>query len=124
MSRIRQESSSRSQVTRQIIAMIRDSGAAAGDLVYVRASRELPIPGARLVTDPDLLKLKAEALECDSPLIATGPATDEHFADIVIDADRDHPVVIKRRQSRRGSAPWRSGITPDAPISSPDPGLA
>jgi hypothetical protein len=110
-------------VTRQIIAMIRDSGASAGDLVYVRASRELPIPGARLVTDPDLLRLKAEALECDSPLIATGPPTDEHFADIVIDADRDQPIVIKRRSAGRGSGGWRPGITGDAQIPSPDPGI-
>jgi hypothetical protein len=75
--------------------VIRESGAVAGQLVYVRSSRGVLIEGARLTTSPDLLHLKADAIQSDEPLVAVGPATDESYADFVIDADLDEPVIVK-----------------------------
>jgi len=85
-------------VPKDILTVIRNSGARKGDLIYVRlSSGGVSIEGARLTTAPDLLGLKLEALERDEPLVAMGPETNEAFADFVIDAETEEPVVIKSR---------------------------
>lgn len=86
-------------VTKELMAILTSSGAQRGDLVYVRSSRGVALPGARLTTAPDLLGLKLEALRADEPLVATGPPTDERFADIVIDGDSAQPRVVKAREN-------------------------
>lgn len=88
--------------------LIRESGAVAGDLVYIRSSTGLLIDDSRLTTSPDLLHLKADALNAEEPLIAVGPATDESFADFVIDADGDEPAIVKSR-TRDGQTEVTSG---------------
>lgn len=82
-------------MAKTISALILESGASGGDLVYVRSTRGLLVPGARLTTAPDLLGLKAEAIGLAEPLIASGPAIDETFADVVIDADATEPAIVK-----------------------------
>ena len=82
---------------KSVLALILESGASRGDLVYVRTSRGVPISGARLSTAPDLLGLKADAIGMLEPLIAAGPAVDETFADVVIDADAIEPAIVKRK---------------------------
>lgn len=82
---------------KDVVTVIRESGAGAGDLIYVRSSKGISIVGARLSTSPDLLHLKSEALGSDEPLVAVGPATDETFADVVIDADQAEPAIVKAK---------------------------
>lgn len=90
-------------VLKDIIAIIAESGAGQGDLIYVRSAGGAAIPGAYLTTAPDLLGLKVEAMKSDRPLVATGPATNEEFADIVIDADTDTPRLVKHRANGKGN---------------------
>lgn len=60
-------------MTRDLVALIAESGAAGGDLVYIRSANGLISSlTARLSTAPDLLKLKVEALGMDEPLIVAG----------------------------------------------------
>jgi hypothetical protein len=82
---------------KDVVTVIRESGAGAGDLIYVRSSKGITIVGARLSTSPDLLHLKSEALRSEEPLVAVGPATDETFADVVIDADQREPAIVKSK---------------------------
>lgn len=82
---------------KSVSALILESGAAGGDLVYIRSAKGLPAPGVRLTTAPDLLGLKAEAVGLDQPLIAGGPQTDETYADVVIDADATEPAIVKAK---------------------------
>ncbi|MDQ3688956.1 MAG: hypothetical protein M3406_02775 [Chloroflexota bacterium] len=81
----------------KLIALLRHINLRRGDLVYVRSARGASIPGALLTTASDLLTLKVQAVEEAKALIATGPATDEAFADYVIDADQDEPKIVKGR---------------------------
>jgi hypothetical protein len=85
-------------VPNDIVSVIRNSGAGPGDLIYIRSAQGNVVDGARLTTSRDLLHLKAEALQLDEPLVAIGPATDETYADVVIDADLPEPTVVKSRQ--------------------------
>ena len=63
--------------------------------IYVRSSAGLPVEvRPRLSTSPDLLRLKA-GRSSHVPLIVVGPATDETFADIVIDLDGLEPTIVK-----------------------------
>jgi hypothetical protein len=94
-------------MSKTVPALILESGASGGDLVYVRSTKVAPVPGARLTTAPDLLGLKAEALGMDEPLIATGPQTDETFADVVIDADATEPSIVKAKSNGSVSAALR-----------------
>lgn len=84
-------------MAKDVITVIRESGAGAGDLIYVRSASGITILGARLSTSPDLLHLKSEALRSQEPLVAVGPATDETFADVVIDADGPEPAIVKNK---------------------------
>lgn len=84
-------------MTKGIIEIIREIGAADGDLIYVRSSSRERVPGAISTSATDLLGLKVQAVESQSFLVATGPATDESFADFVIDANGEEPKVIKGR---------------------------
>ncbi len=89
-------------MAKTVRALILESGASGGDLVYVRFASGTPFPGARLTTAPDLLRLKAEAVGMDEPLIASGPRIDETYADVVIDADVSEPAIVKGKSN--GSA--------------------
>lgn len=84
---------------KSVEALILESGASGGDLVYIRWTSGAPFPGSRLTTAPDLLRLKAEAAELSEPLVASGPQIDETFADIVIDADLAIPVIVKPKRN-------------------------
>jgi hypothetical protein len=85
-------------MVKNLMALIAESGAAGGDLVYIRSTNGLISSfQARLSTAPDLLKLKVEALGMDEPLIVAGPFTDETFADVVIDANAPEPSIIKAK---------------------------
>jgi hypothetical protein len=86
-------------MAKTVLALIVESGAAGGDLVYIRSTRGVSIPGARLTTAPDLLGLKAEAVGRSEPLIASGPRIDDAFADIVIDADTSEPTIVKAKSN-------------------------
>lgn len=87
-------------MTKDIKEIIRESGAQPGDLIYVRSSTGAGIANARLTTAPDLLGLKLEAIkDGDQPLVATGPGTDETFADVVIDATESEPVLVKNKSN-------------------------
>jgi hypothetical protein len=86
-------------MAKNVTALIIESGAAGGDLVYIRLGRGEPLPGIRLITAPDLLGLKAEAFGMDEPLIASGPTVDETFADVVIDAESSEPTIVKAKRS-------------------------
>jgi hypothetical protein len=89
-------------MAKTVSALILESGASGGDLVYVRSNRGVPVPGAQLTTAPDLLGLKAQAVGMSEPLIASGPPIDETFADVVIDADASEPAIVKAKAN--GSA--------------------
>lgn len=82
-------------MTKSVQALILESGASGGDLVFIRSTSGLSLFGIRLITAPDLLGLKAEAAGLDMPLIVSGPLTDETFADVVIDANASEPAIIK-----------------------------
>lgn len=82
-----------------VLSLILESGASGGDLVYIRSTRGLLVPGARLTTAPDLLGLKAEAVGLPEPLIASGPPIDETFADVVIDVDGGEPAIVKAKSN-------------------------
>lgn len=85
-------------MAKNLLTLITESGAAGGDLVYIRSTTGLISSlQARLSTAPDLLKLKAEALGMDEPLIVAGPLTDETFADVVIDANAPEPAIVKAK---------------------------
>jgi hypothetical protein len=84
-------------MAKTVSALILESGAARGDLVYIRIAGGSAYPGAQMSTAPDLLALKAEAIGLDEPLIASGPAVDETYADIVIDANPPEPTIVKMR---------------------------
>jgi hypothetical protein len=84
-------------MAKTVLALILESGATGGDLVYVRSTRGVAVPGARLTTAPDLLGLKAEAVGKSEPLIASGPAIDDSFADVVIDADATEPTIVRAK---------------------------
>lgn len=84
-------------MSKTLAVLILESGAGRGDLVYVRTALAKPVPGALLSTAPDLLRLKAQALEMQEPLIASGPPTDERWADIVIDGDAAEPAIIRAK---------------------------
>lgn len=71
-----------------------------GDLVYLRTRMGRHFEGVRLTTAPDLLGLKVAAQKLSDALVATGPETDERFADIVIGLDSARPYVAR---DRRGS---------------------
>jgi hypothetical protein len=86
-------------MAKTVPALVLESGASAGDLVYIRSTKRAPVPGARLTTAPDLLGLKAEAVGLDEPLIASGPQTDETYADVVIDADATEPTIVKAKSN-------------------------
>lgn len=88
---------------KDIVSMIRSSGAGPGDLIYVRSAEGNALDGARLTTSRDLLHLKAEALLLNQPLVAVGPPTDETYADVVIDADLPEPTVVKSRLQNDGA---------------------
>jgi hypothetical protein len=90
-------------MAKSVPALILESGASGGDLVYIRSTSGVQIPGTRLTTAPDLLGLKAEAAGMGEPLIASGPRIDETFADVVIDADAPEPAIVKGKSN--GSAP-------------------
>lgn len=91
-------------MAKTVSALILESGASGGDLVYIRSTRGLLVPGARLTTAPDLLSLKAVAVGMDEPLIASGPRIDETFADVVIDADATEPAIVKGKSNGSSSA--------------------
>ena len=84
-------------MSKDVLATIRESGAEAGDLVYIRSSAGVPVAGARLSTSRDLLQLKVEAMSASEPLVAVGPETDETFADVVIDANGAEPAIVKAK---------------------------
>lgn len=90
-------------MAKTVSALILESGASGGDLVYIRSHRGASVPGARLTTAPDLLGLKAEAVGLSEPLIAIGPQIDETFADVVIDADASEPAIVKAKSDGSGS---------------------
>jgi hypothetical protein len=98
-------------MAKTVSALILESGASRGDLVFIRSTTGVAIPGTRLTTAPDLLGLKAEAVGLDGYLIASGPETDETFADVVIDADAKEPAIVKAKavaSARTGLAPQPS----------------
>lgn len=99
-------------MAKTVSALILESGASGGDLVYIRSFRGESVPGARLTTAPDLLGLKAEAVGMSEPLIAIGPPIDETFADVVIDADAVEPAIVKAKPNGSPSAGSPAGYTP------------
>jgi hypothetical protein len=99
-------------MAKTVLTLILESGATGGDLVYIRTTRGVSVPGARLTTAPDLLGLKAEAVGRSEPLIASGPAIDDSFADVVIDADATEPTIVRAKANGASSAAAGSSHAP------------